>query len=132
MSNKISNDRNAARLRRPRRGATTVEMAIVLPVFLAILFGFIEISRLSFAVNTTQVALIKATRELSLPDSTAQDGEDAAKGYLTMLGYSEDDITVTISPSTITENTPEVTMDIELNMQPLPYTVQRSLTRSRE
>ena len=118
--------------RKKRLGATTVEMAIVLPVYLAILFGFIEISRLSFAVNTSQVALIKATRALSLPDATAEDGEGAAKDYLTRLGYSEDDITVTISPSIITENTPEVTMDIDLSMQPLPYTVHKSLTRSRE
>ena len=65
--------------RKKRLGATTVEMAVVLPVFLAILFGFIEISRLSFAVNTTTVALIKATRELSLPNATAEDGKNAAK-----------------------------------------------------
>ena len=115
-----------------RRGVTTVEMAIVLPVFLALLFGFIEISRLSFAANTTQVALIKATRELSLPNAAAADGENAAIDYLTRLGFSEEDITVAISPSTITENTPEVTMSIQLSMQPLPYTVERSLTRSRE
>ena len=115
-----------------KRGATTVEMAIVLPVFLAILFGFIEISRLSFAVNTTEVALIKATRELSLPNSTAESGKSAAKGYLTRLGYSEENITVTVTPATLTENTPEVTMEIQLSMQPLPYTVKKSLTRSRE
>ncbi|MDB2685631.1 pilus assembly protein [Mariniblastus sp.] len=118
--------------RKKRLGATTVEMAVVLPVFLAILFGFIEISRLSFAVNTTQVALIKATRELSLPNATAEAGENAAKDYLTRLGYSEEDITITISPSTISDNTPEITMDIDLSMQPLPYTVHKSLTRSRE
>ena len=118
--------------RKKRLGATTVEMAIVLPVFLAILFGFIEISRLSFAVNTTQVALIKATRELSLPNATAEAGENAAKDYLTRLGYSEEDITITISPSIISDNTPEITMDIDLSMQPLPYTVHKSLTRSRE
>ena len=118
--------------RKKRLGATTVEMAVVLPVFLAILFGFIEISRLSFAVNTTTVALIKATRELSLPNATAEDGKNAAKSYLSRLGFAEEDITITISPATITENTPEVTMDIQLRMQPLPYTVERTMTRSRE
>lgn len=128
----MSNSKIKMRCRKRRLGATTVEMAIVLPVFLAILFGFIEISRLSFAVNTTQVALIKATRELSLPNATPDNGETAATDYLTRLGYAEEDISVTISPSTFTETTTEVTMDIQLNMQPLPYIVHKSLTRSRE
>ena len=128
----MANFKNTMSIRTHRRGATTVEMAIVLPVFLAILFGFIEISRLSFAVNTTEVALIKATRELSLPNATPQDGENAAKDYLTRLGFADDDIIVTVTPSTFTDTTAEITMDIDLNMQPLPYTVHNSLTRSRE
>lgn len=120
------------RKHRRRHGVTTVEMAIVLPIFLGILFTFIEISRLAFAVNTTQVALIKSTRFLSLQSSEAQDGEDAAVDYLTRLGFDENDIDVTITPAEINQSTPEVTVNIRLNMQPLPYVVERSLTRSRE
>ena len=120
------------RKHRRRHGVTTVEMAIVLPIFLGILFTFIEISRLAFAVNTTQVALIKSTRFLSLQSSEAQDGEDAAVDYLTRLGFDENDIDVAITPAEINQSTPEVTVNIRLNMQPLPYVVERSLTRSRE
>ena len=107
-------------------------MAIVLPVFLGILFAFIEISKLAFAVNTTQVALIRSTRFFSLQSSVAQDGKDAALDYLTRLGFDEDSIEVTVTPAVITESTPDVTVNIRLNMQPLPYVVDRSLTRSRE
>lgn len=124
--------KNRRQKRRRQRGATTVEMALVLPVFFAILFGFIEIGRLSFAVNATQVALIKSTRALSLPMATIEDGEEAAIDYMTRLGYSADNIDITISPSVITPTTKEITMDIQLDMQPLPYPVRRSLTRSRE
>ena len=119
-------------LRHNRRGVTTVEMAFVLPVFLGILFGFIEISRLSFAANTTQVALIRSTRFLSLQSSDAQSGEFAAVEYMKRLGFDENDIDVTITPAEIDESTPEVTVNIRLNMQPLPYVIERSLTRSRE
>ena len=120
------------RKHRRRHGVTTVEMAIVLPIFLGILFTFIEISRLAFAVNTTQVALIKSTRFLSLQSAVAQDGEDAAVNYLTRLGFDADNIDVTVTPAEINDATPEVTVNIRLNMQPLPYVVERSLTRSRE
>ncbi len=120
------------RKHRRRHGVTTVEMAIVLPIFLGILFTFIEISRLAFAVNTTQVALIKSTRFLSLQSAVAQDGEDAAVNYLTRLGFDADNIDVTVTPAEINQSTPEVTVNIRLNMQPLPYVVERSLTRSRE
>ena len=124
--------KNRRQKRRRQRGATTVEMALVLPVFFGILCGFIEISRLSFGVNATQVALIKSTRSLSLPMATIEDGEEAAIDYMTRLGYSADNMDITISPSVITPTTREITMDIQLEMQPLPYTVRRSLTRSRE
>ena len=120
------------RKHRRRHGVTTVEMAFVLPVFLGILFGFIEISRLSFAANTTQVALIRSTRFLSLQSSDAQSGEFAAVEYMKRLGFDENDIDVTITPAEINQSTPEVTVNIRLNMQPLPYVVERSLTRSRE
>ena len=126
------NYRAKSNRRRKRRGAVTVEMAFVLPVFLLILFGFVEVSRLYFAVNSTQVALIKSARELSLPNATAEDGELAAIEYLQLLGYNDDEIEVDVVPSIITPTTPEVTVSITLTMQPLPYPVRRELTRSRE
>ena len=126
------NYRAKSNRRRKRRGAVTVEMAFVLPVFLLILFGFVEVSRLYFAVNSTQVALIKSARELSLPNATAEDGELAAIEYLQLLGYNDGEIEVDVVPSIITPTTPEVTVSITLTMQPLPYPVRRELTRSRE
>jgi len=42
------------RRKRSRTGVVAAEMAVVLPVFLIVFFGFIEVARLSFAVNSTQ------------------------------------------------------------------------------
>lgn len=120
------------RSKKQRHGATAVEMAFVLPVFLSVLFGFIEVSRLSFAANSVQVALIKSCRTLSLPNASVQDGEEAAVDYLSRLNFGRDDIDITVSPSVITPATREITMDIELTMHPFPYPIRKTLTRSRE
>jgi len=109
-----------------------VEMAIILPIFFLVLFGFVEISRLYFAVNSTQVALIKSARSLALPNATAADGEAEAIDYLQRVGYNADSIAVEVTPTVITETTPEVTVVINLTMQPLPFPIRRELTRSRE
>ena len=115
-----------------RRGVAAVEMAFVLPVFVILLFGFIEMSRLYFAVSSTQVALIKSARSLSLPDATAQNGEAAVLDYLTRLGYSDNQINVVVTPSAIVPTTREVKVEVELDMQPIPYTIRKSIVRSRE
>lgn len=115
-----------------RRGVALVEMAFVLPVFVILLFGFIEMSRLYFAVSSTQVALIKSARSLSLPDATAQNGESAVLDYLTRLGYSDNQINVVVTPSAIAPTTREVKVEVELDMQPIPYTIRKSIVRSRE
>ena len=132
MSLLKANTTKRCRANQGRRGVTTVEMSIVLPVFLLILFSFIEISRLSFAVNSTQVALIRGTRFLSLQHADAEAGESAAISYLTSLGYDKNNIDIEVTPSVITDTTAEVTLDITLDMAPLPYTVVNTLTRSRE
>lgn len=129
---KIKNKQEKLRPRPRRRGIVTVEMAFVLPVFLFMIFGFVEISRLYFAVNSTQVALIKSARSLSLPNATAEDGEAVAREYLNRIGYGDNDIQVETTPAVINPTTPEVTVAIRLTLQPFPFPIQRELTRSRE
>ncbi len=109
-----------------------VETAIVLPIFFLVLFGFVEISRMFFAANSAQVALIKSARSLSLPGATVADGQAAAQDYLSRVGYGKDRVTVEITPDVITPTTPEVNVAITLSMQPLPFPIRRELTRSRE
>lgn len=52
----------ARRARAPRRGATAVEFAVVLPAFLAFLFGLFEFGRLQLVVNLMQSATRQAAR----------------------------------------------------------------------
>jgi len=86
------------RRKRSRTGVVAAEMAVVLPVFLIVFFGFIEVARLSFAVNSTQVALIKSARTLSLPNATADAGRKAAEDYLNGVGVKMDNLVITVTP----------------------------------
>jgi len=126
---------NRRRLRRTGKrslGTVAIEMAVVLPVFLIIFLGFIEIARLSFAVNSTQVALIKSGRALSLPNATADGGKEAALEYLQKVGIDTEHVAVTVTPEDFTAASSEVTVQIQFEMSPVPYPINRSLTRSRE
>ena len=103
-------------------------MAMVLPVFFIILFGFIEISRLHFTANSVQVALIKSARTLALPNATDADGIAAAKTYLTNQGFGQQRISVDVSNPSMNE----VSVVVAVDMEPIPYTIRRTLVRRRE
>jgi len=71
--------RRQAHPSRQRRGAALVEMAMILPVFLMMLFGIIEYSLYLMAVHTTNVAAMAAVRlavvstgEASVTDTVLQ------------------------------------------------------------
>ena len=113
--------------KKQRRGATTVEMAIVLPVFFIILFGLVETSRIYFAANSAEVALMKSARTLSLPNATIAGGEAAAIDYLTTLGFDPQKVDIAITPDAGT-----VDVEIAIDMQPFPYEIRRELTRRLE
>lgn len=55
--------RNAFHFPRRQRGASAVEFAFIAAIFLALLFGIIEFSRLFFNINTVQEVTRHAARE---------------------------------------------------------------------
>lgn len=120
------------RRKRSRTGVVAAEMAVVLPVFLIVFFGFIEVARLSFAVNSTQVALIKSARTLSLPNATADAGRKAAEDYLNGVGVRMDNLVITVTPEDLNRAVSEVSVQIQFDMAPVPYSIDRTITRSRE
>lgn len=115
-----------------RIGVVAAEMAVVLPVFLLVFFAFIEVSRMSFAINSTQVALIKSARALSLPNASADTGKQVAEDYLNGVGVKMDNLAITVTPENLNVASNEITVQIQFDMAPVPYSINRSLTRSRE
>lgn len=68
--------------RRSAPGAAVVEMAVVAPVLLALLFGIIEFGWVFMAYQTITNAAREGARTASLQGSTDQDIEDRVNQYM--------------------------------------------------
>lgn len=97
-----------------RRGALTVEFAFVAPVAFMIIFAGIEFSRANTIRNTAENAAYEGAREGALPGATAAKAEATARAVLDVIGVNG--ATISVSPGTITDSTPEVTVQISVPM----------------
>ena len=95
-----------------RRGAHTVEFALVLPVILLLFFGGIEFARMSILRHVVDNASYEAARHVIVPGSTAQEGIDRANGILATMGVTGASIVVT--PNPIKEDTDIVEVKVTL------------------
>jgi Flp pilus assembly protein TadG len=76
-----------------------VEFALVVPVFLAFIFGIVEGSRLMEAQQAVTAAARAGAREAALSGSTAASTSAAALGPLTAAGISTAGISPILTPS---------------------------------
>jgi Flp pilus assembly protein TadG len=127
------------RMGRQRRGATLVEFAICLPVLLVMVLGSVELCRLNMLRHGATQAAYEAARRGMVPGATAAQVRTTASDLLNALMVSG--YTVDISPSTISQTTPQVTVTITVplaqNSWVAPYfctasTMVRSFTIVRE
>jgi Flp pilus assembly protein TadG len=73
---------------RPRRGAATVEFAVVLPVLLMFVLGVIEIGRLVMVAQVNTNAAREAARYAAQGGADAAAVEAYTRNYLTAAGVS--------------------------------------------
>ncbi|MGD9856165.1 MAG: TadE/TadG family type IV pilus assembly protein [Planctomycetaceae bacterium] len=113
-----------------RRAATTVEMAIVLPVLFVIVFGAIEFSRLNMLKHLANVAAYEGARHGIVIGASAADVETKA-GAILNAGQVVN-ATITTTPATITEETTAVQVHVSVpvtgNFWVLPAFVSGSIT----
>jgi len=102
------------RLRLRRRGVTTVEFALVLPMLLLIVFGAFEFSRANMLRNSIENAAFEGVRRGIIPGATASEAQTAAQDLLDILRIN--DSAITISPATIDDNTESVTVTVSAPM----------------
>ena len=123
-----------------RHGTVAVEVALTAPLLFVVFFASVEFARLNTNKNTVENAAYEGCREGILPGATETKCEDAAEAIMQVVGVT--DAAVVVTPNVIAEDTPQVTVDINLNLQAshgfvlTPFiagkTLQASCTLQRE
>ena len=72
----------------PRRGTTTVEFSIILPLFFLVLIGGMQIFRYTVVANTVETAVIEAARQGMISVKSDSTIEAVAKDVLDQAGLT--------------------------------------------
>ncbi len=102
----------ANRHRSRRHAAVLVEFALVLPVIMFSFACITEICRVLLLQHTADTAAYEGARSAMVPGATSTNAVDTAKELLNAAGLRSTKVTVT--PSTIDENTALVTVLVEI------------------
>jgi Flp pilus assembly protein TadG len=93
-----------------RTGAVVVEFAICAPILFLFFFAALEFGRVNMIRQSIENAVYEGSRRGIVPGATATDCRNSAQAVLNAISANNAQITVT--PSVITPNTPEVTVAI--------------------
>lgn len=101
--------------KRNRRGTTTVEFAIVAPMFFLFLIGTIELWRLNMLVNTANQATFQVARAGSVIGADLDELPELAVATMADLGatITQEDVIVTTSAAGGREL---LTVEVEINL----------------
>ena len=102
---------NKRKKKRNRRGALTVEFALVLPVFFMFLLGCIEFSRVAVLRSSVENAAYEGARRGIVPGATTTNSEASAREILDILRVNGAVVT-----STIDSNASTVTVSVPITM----------------
>lgn len=106
-----------------RSGTTTVEFALVAPVFFLVIFSMFEFSRLNVIRHTADNAAYEAARVAMVPGATAAEAITEANRLLDMIGTQG--AVVTVNPSTLALSTTEVTIAIDIPLDQNGWVVSK-------
>lgn len=125
--------RRALRRKGLRRGATTVEFALVCPLLFAFFCGAIEFGRANQIMNAVALSSYQGCRRAIVPGATAANTTAAVNSVLSANLVSG--ATITINPTTITNATEEVTVTVSVNLSTNAwitptFTAGKAITRS--
>jgi len=112
-----------------RRGATAVEFALVLPIFVLFLMASFEFGWLNVVRHTTDNAAYEAARCVMVPGATADEATKKAKSILKAIGVRGAKITV--DPSNITASTEKVTVTIDVPMKQNALVVPKFTSKTK-
>lgn len=101
--------------RRARRGATAVEFALALPIFLLFLMASFEFGWLNVVRHTADNAAYEAARYAMVPGATADEAIKKAKSIMKIIGARG--VKVSVDPPAINSSTNKVTVSIDVPMK---------------
>jgi Flp pilus assembly protein TadG len=102
------------RRRELRAGAVAVEFAITAPIFFLFLLAAFEFGWLNVIRHTADNAAYEAARAAMVPGATAADATAKANAILNVVGTRGAKVSVT--PATITNSTPQITVAVDIPM----------------
>lgn len=95
-----------------RRGVTTVEFALTVPVFIGLLVASFEFSRLNVIRHTADNAAYEGARIGMVPGATAAEATNEANRILNIVGTRG--ASVNVNPAVITPQTQQITVTIDV------------------
>jgi Flp pilus assembly protein TadG len=104
------NRRQFAQCRRNRQGAVVTEFAICAPLLFFFFFASLEFSRVNMIRQSVENAVYEGARRGIVPGATAANCRTAAQAVLNSISASG--ATINVVPSTITKDTPQVTVEV--------------------
>lgn len=90
-----------------RKGQAVVEFALILPVFLLLVFGAIEFGRAYYVRHLLTNAAREGSREASLPSRTESDVQDKVTDFIQGVDLNTDLTTTTIEILPAGSDTPD-------------------------
>lgn len=96
-----------------RVGATSVELALTLPIFFLLLFGFYELSRANLIIHTAEAAVYEGARVGILPGATNAEVEDAVNAVLDTIAING--ATVSVTPNNLGAPSELVAVSVSIN-----------------
>jgi Flp pilus assembly protein TadG len=115
-----------------KEGTTTVEMALVLPIFLMFVFGCMEFSRISMIRSRTANAAYEGARFAMVQGSSVADAQQAVTDSLAITGIQgstttvryQDEAEAAVPPGQATRINVQVDVPYSQNGFLLPYLPQ--------
>lgn len=98
------------KIRKLRNGATTVELALVLPVFFTLLFAAFEMGHANLIRQGAESAAYEAARAAIVPGATNADVRNAAQRVLDTVGVAR--FTLTTQPANLQAQSDELEVNI--------------------
>ena len=98
-----------------RRGATAVEIAIILPVFFTILIGAYDATRVNMLRHTAQAAAYEGARRGIIPGANVSEIEADCQFVAQSCGARN--INIQVNPRSINNQTPEIEVTVEIPLR---------------